>query len=425
MELTHMMGKIGPVLFILLVLTVNSASGSWTSFRGDYENSGSFLDDIGKISDLELEWEFKGDGAIQGAIVGNDEYLAFNTLNGSLYVLNMDGKLVYKRQVEGRLFNSPLLDENGHNIFIATGSGKVISYSLNDGKRVWNTTIGRGSSIQSSPKLKEDTLIVTSYDSNVYCLDPDTGLEIWNFTGCGGQIHTTPAFFEDNDRDLVIFGSCDGKLYALNRETGTEAWSFQAEYIPSSPSLRNGRVYFGSFDERLYCLNASDGMEIWNTTLGSSIFSSPSISDDHVSAASDDGKLHLLDPTNGDLLWSIEITDSSLETSPVLIKEHVLVTYSSGLAILSLKDGARVRGFELGDSSETSPSVIDGSILFGDSLGYVRALAISEDPGKETLDIGVEDDPDRDILVIFIGIIILLGIGSLLYVGYLRIRRDE
>ncbi len=420
-----MMGKIGPVLFILLVLTINSASGSWTSFRGDSKNSGSFPDDIGKMSDLEVDWEFKGDGAIQGAIIGNDEYLAFNTLNGSLYVLNMDGKLEYKRQVEGRLFNSPLMDENGNNVFIATGSGEVISYSMKDGLKVWNTTIGTGPSIHSSPKLKADTLIVTSYDSNVYCLDPDTGLEIWNFTGCGGQIHTTPAFYENDDQDLVLFGSCDGKLYALNRETGTEAWSFQAEYIPSSPSLRNGKVYFGSFDERLYCLDASDGKEIWNTTLGSSIFSSPSVTDDYICAASDDGKFHLLDPINGDLLWSIEITDSSLETSPVLLKEHVLVTYGSGLTILSLKDGSRVRGFELGDSSESSPSVIDENILFGDTLGYVRSLTISEDPGKETVDIGVEDDPDRDILVIFIGIIILLGIGSLLYVGYLRIRREE
>jgi outer membrane protein assembly factor BamB len=420
----HMEGKVFSAI-MTLVLLAGTASGTWNSFRGDDENTGSSMASFESTKDLKIEWEFKGDGPVRGAVVGIEDLLAFSTMNGSVYILNGDGEMSYKRQVKGKIFNSPMIDPENDTMLVATSDGEVLSYSLYEGIKKWNTTVGDGSSIHSCPKQKEDTVIITSYDSNIYCLDPATGEERWNFTGCGGQVHTTPAFFEDDDRDLVLFGSCDGKLYALHRSNGTEAWSFQAEYIPSSPAVYEDRVYFGSFDDNLYCLTANSGEVVWNTSLGSSIFSSPAVSEQYVCAASDDGLVHLLNAETGEIIWSERLTDSSLETSPLICPDLIAVTYDSGLGILSLEDGSVLRGFEVGDSSETSPSIVDNMILFGDSAGYARAISEIEDNGEEPLDMGEEDDPERDIVVIIVGIIVLIGFAVVLYLGYLRIRRNQ
>lgn len=419
-----MEGKLFSSILVVLLLG-GTASGTWTSFRGDEENTGSRTNSIGSPEDLKIRWEFKGDGPVQGAVVGMEDLLAFSTMNGSVYILNTEGEISYKRQVKGKIFNSPMIDPENNTLLTGTSEGEVLSYSLHDGILQWNTTVGDGSSIQSCPKLKEDTIIITSYDSNVYCLDPETGKEKWNFTGCGGQVHTTPAFYQGDGEDLVLFGSCDGKLYALHRSNGTEAWSFQAEYIPSSPAVYDGSVYFGSFDDNLYCLKASSGDKIWNRSLGSSVFSSPAVSEQYLCAASDDGIVHLLDRDSGEVEWSLRMTDSSLETSPVLGSDLAAVSFDSGLRVLSLEDGSVIRGFETGDSSETSPSFVGDMILFGDSAGYVRAIGEVKDNEKDPLDMGEEDDPERDIVVIIVGIIVLIGFAVVLYLGYLRIRRNQ
>jgi outer membrane protein assembly factor BamB len=409
------------LLFLLVsVLLPDIASAAWTSFRGDDMNSGSSEISISGSEDLGIDLEIKGDGSIQGAVIGTENLLAFNTLNGSLYITNSEGELIFKRQVAGELFNSPMLDMDRNSVVISTSEGEVLSYNIDNGSREWNISLGEGASIHSSPNIKDGRIIVTSYDSNVYCIDSGTGKVIWTFTGCGGQIHTTPSFLDG----FVYFGSCDGKLYALYLDNGSEAWSFQAEYIPSSPAVNKGRVFFGSFDERFYCLEAKSGDMIWNVSHGSSVFSSPAVSEDVVCFGTDDGYLHLHETVSGSELWSTMITDSSLETGPVLIKDHVIVTFKDGLLVVSMENGSIERGFELGDSSSCSPSVIGGKIFFGDSSGFVRSVEEIEGDHDNTYEIGVEDDPERDLIVMVIGIVIIISVGIFLYIGYLRIRTD-
>ena len=413
-------------VIVLLILISLPVSGDWTSFRGDERNSGtSDLDiwDVGSRS-LQVLWETRGDAAIQMAVVGNEDRVIFNTLNGSIYVLDTNtGAFVYKRQVSGPLYNSPVIF--GDVFIVATGSGEVISYLMENGVKLWNTTLGDGDQIRSSPKIKDGSVLISSYDSNVYSLNAENGELEWTFTGCGGQIHTTVTFYQGNDLDLVIFGSCDGNLYAIDRGSGALVWNFTAEYIPSSPVIVDDLVYFGSFDGSITCLDVLNGRSKWSTPLSSSIYSSASADGEVLCVGTDEGKFYLLDSVNGDIIWEVNISQGSIKTSPVLVKKHVLITSGNGLQILSRKNGSIVRGFEHGDSSDSSPSVIDGLIFFGDSNGYVRAIGIDEKETVDPLDIGIEDDPGRDLLTLIIGSFLIIGIGIILYIGYLKIRRSE
>lgn len=375
---------------------------------------------------LSMKWEFKADGPISGAVVGTDEMILFNTMNGSLYALERNsGELIFKRQVPGELYNSPFLDEERNRVVVATSKGEVISFSMDAGEKEWNTTVGDDSAIHSSPNGYGDAIVVTSYDSNLYVLDTESGEVLWSFKGCGSQIHTTPSFYFDGGITItVMFGACDGYLYSLDLVMGELYWNFSADYIPSSPAVHEDSVFFGSFDENFYSVDADDGELLWSTPLGGPIFSSPSVSGSYVAVSSDDGLLHLLDAGSGDVLWNVSV-ESSLSTSPVIMGDHVLLTYDDGLAIYSIMNGTRTGGFELGEASETSPSVISDMIFFGDNIGYVHAISAVVPEDTEPMDMGEEDDPVRDIIVILIGVVLISIVGIALYIGYVRIREDE
>ena len=63
----------------------------------------------------------------------------------------------------------------------------------------------------------------------------------------------------------VYFGSsADDKVYCLDANTGDELWSFFTEGpVRLAPTVQGGRVYFGSDDGRLYCLEARTGQLVW------------------------------------------------------------------------------------------------------------------------------------------------------------------
>jgi outer membrane protein assembly factor BamB len=103
-------------------------------------------------------------------------------------------------------------------------------------------------------------------EGKLYCLDIDTGTELWNFTTGAGDfgygVCTSPVVFYDK----ILFGAGDGKFYALDLN-GKKLWDFQtnntANGIYSSPAVGGNKVYFGSEDNFFYCLNVENGSLIW------------------------------------------------------------------------------------------------------------------------------------------------------------------
>ncbi|RLD60013.1 MAG: hypothetical protein DRI95_16190, partial [Bacteroidetes bacterium] len=72
--------------------------------------------------------------------------------------------------------------------------------------------------------------------------------------------------------DKVYFGSsANDKIYCLDANTGNEIWSyFTGGPVRLAPSYADGLLYTGSDDGVVYCLNAENGKLIWkiNTTEG-------------------------------------------------------------------------------------------------------------------------------------------------------------
>jgi outer membrane protein assembly factor BamB len=304
-------------------------------------------------------------------------------------------------------------------VYVCDNSGKVTSLYLENGTTKWQWRSGSEQAIQSSPLVVPGgNIYFGSDDAYLYSLYPN-GTLAWRFEGCLGWIYTSPSIF----LNLIYFGSCDGKMRAVSATDGTEQWNFTTRYIPSSPAVVDGRVYFGAYDKNIYSLDALNGEIVWNTTLGDDIYSSPSVSGDRVVVGSNDGLLYLLDRENGYIMWTLDLGPSPLETSPVISKDKIAVTYDQGLVIVGLHDGTIHARYLFGDARDVSPSISQDKVFFGDQQGFVHCL--------EKMDIVIPDDDDddddvhldlnrelsvrRDVVYFLIAFVIIAGVVFFIY----------
>jgi outer membrane protein assembly factor BamB len=180
--------------------------------------------------------------------------------------------------------------------------------------------------IRSSPALKDGKLYTGADDGNVYCLDANTGTLIWknklsdlimvNVELSPVAIRSSPTVVGDR----VYVGHVDNNVYCLDVQTGDEIWSFSTgSTVVSSPAVAAGKVYIGSGDRNIYCINADDGTPLWSYNCGENeavkargevreqVNGSPTIIEDLnmvVFFANANAVYYALDMDTGNLIWS-------------------------------------------------------------------------------------------------------------------------
>jgi outer membrane protein assembly factor BamB len=218
---------------------------------------------------------------------------------GYIYALNeTDGTLVWWKGPFGQGVTDNPLVHNGKLFFADAGlpytriNGTVWAFNEADGTLLWSYTTLNGN-IASSPAYSSGRIYIGSNDGYLYCLDEDTGAQVWNYSA--GQhpigltgVASSPAI--DEARGLVICASDQGYLFALDKNTGAEIWKVAfpggvqgatgnpAGFIPggSSPAITGDGVIFisgannsysGLGTEMLFAYNETDGTLLWNFTI--------------------------------------------------------------------------------------------------------------------------------------------------------------
>ncbi|MBN1539593.1 MAG: PQQ-like beta-propeller repeat protein [Candidatus Thermoplasmatota archaeon] len=396
---------------------------SWTSFRGNSMNQASSTVELGK---LELEWEFEADEAITTSVVAADGRGIFATSKGTVFCVDvMDGSEIWNISFGSPVYSTPSIDMDEETVCICDSSGKVTFLEIRTGEIIWEWSTASGQDIRSSP-LVADRIYFGSYDSYLYALNKN-GTLAWRFEGCLGWVHTSPSYYEG----LVFFGSCDGHMRALDAGTGEEAWNFSTAYIPSSPAVYDGKVLFGAYDSNFYCLNAHDGTLIWNTTMGDNVYSSPAVDGENIVVGCNDGLLYCLDIDDGLIIWKRDLGPSPLESSPLISGSKTAVNYDHGLVVMHISNGTLSERFLFGDAGETSPSVYDNMLFFGDEEGYVYCLQSSvsssdDEDERDDLDMGEEVNVGRDsVFLIIATIMVVFTLVFIFLRRYRRIRKEE
>ncbi|MBN1861031.1 MAG: PQQ-binding-like beta-propeller repeat protein [Candidatus Thermoplasmatota archaeon] len=310
-------------------------------------------------------------------------------------------------------FSSPAVVND--DLFIGTGERYGDrSNELSDMLQYYDTTLFMKDR-SFSDILKKDERPLSSEIGKLYRLNAKTGEILWAVEA-EGFVFSSPTVADG----LVYFVSTDsynysGRLYCLNTDTGTEVWSLPVMSGFATPTLYEGRLfvltinpddYFG----RLQCLNAADGNEIWNHTTGYidfSLYTAPAIADGKVFFTSIDVttgihcKISCLNLSTGQLLWDTKMSEMNFGyalSSPVIQdqKAYVISADTQGieefwcmLTCFDTENGSILWNYTMKQDSNnelcfSSPAVGYGNVYFalvGESWTYGKIVCLNGENG--------------------------------------------
>ncbi|MCK4733020.1 MAG: PQQ-like beta-propeller repeat protein, partial [Methanophagales archaeon] len=257
----------------------------------------------------------------------------------------------------------------------------------NTGEEIWNNTKVYGA---STAAIADGKLFVGTMEGNITCVDATNGAILWSKKieeEFWGGVRSSPLVFDDK---VYVLSPSDGMLHAFSF-AGTELWNFSTGgeiFCYASPSAYGSKIFFAgnnSGQHALYCLDLSTHVEVWNFTTETEIRGSPTI-------WSEEGMvffttkyiltkkygIYAVNITTGEKVWNV--THYSSWASPALSKGKIYVGGSGDdttLYCYNAEDGSLIwKNEEMGGAIDSSPVVADGKVYFGTNEvdGTVYAL---------------------------------------------------
>ena len=200
-------------------------------------------------------------------------------------------------------------------------TGELLWTFTEENTGLWGTAYAQGTPAYADGKVYLTTWVFIG--GHVYCVDADTGEEIWHQTlpldACGsptianGIVYVTTYNF---------YG--DGDIYALDTSTGAILWQHTIQGTDSTPAVAYGNVYVtggskGFSDIQTYCFDATTGTPIWETNVSDTIGGwtcSVAVADGKVFVGKPGGWFgyagtYALDAFTGGVIWSYPAGGSS------------------------------------------------------------------------------------------------------------------
>ncbi|HTE38854.1 MAG TPA: PQQ-binding-like beta-propeller repeat protein [Reyranella sp.] len=285
-----------------------------------------------------------------------------------------------------RILTTPPVVADGK-VFAKDAESTVSAYTADTGQRIWSVTL--------KPEKARDTnefggglawfggkLFVTTGFAEVFCLDANTGTEVWT-SMVSAPIRGAPLVF--GDRVFTI--SIDNKLHAMAAVDGSDLWNFSAlqevaGYIGGNSPAGSGDMIVAPFTSgELVGLRLDNGRPVWNESLVgprrearafgnlADIRGRPVIDRGTVLAMGTAGTLTAIDLRSGQRQWERNIGGN--QTPWVAGRFVFVVTGSADVAALE-RDTGKVKWVtplsQYQDESRRKPMIWGGPVLASDRL---------------------------------------------------------
>src|SRR6185295_341062 len=226
----------------------------------------------------------------------------------------------------------------GDRFFAGSGHGEVLAVEAASGKVLWRyATAGR---VRSSPTVSDGAVYVGSFDGHLYAFDAARGTLRWKFATQGVGIDSDQEGFDRRSvqsspavtADLVVVGCRDGFLYGVERATGKQRWTIdhQVSWVVGSPAIAGDRAIVGSSDGHfVHAVELSTGKELWRTRTESNALSSPAVAGDVVVLGEFYGNVLGLDVATGRELWRFP-TGDFVNSSPLVRQGRIYIGSGDG-----------------------------------------------------------------------------------------------
>jgi outer membrane protein assembly factor BamB len=327
-----------------------------------------------------------------------------------------DGSIVWRKQIDSgnQLFRkqnsaSPSAITDGKHVWIVTGNGKFACFTM-DGKEVWKRDIqadygrfGLNHGYASTPLMHGDRLYVqvlhgmtTDDPSYVFAVDKSTGKTIWKVDRPTDARHESPDNYATpqivnaaGKQQLVISGADYVTGHDLN--SGKELWRIGGFNPTNNPANRTiassliigGNVFTPSTRGRPFIAFRAGGTgditgksEIWKNNLGADV-PTPTTDGKYIYVVGDNGVLNCIEAETGNVVYQGQrIENGTYSSSPLLADGKLYCTSEDGTTTV-VKAGPQFEILavnKLDSHTLATPVAVDNQ-LFIRTFDYLYCIA--------------------------------------------------
>lgn len=328
--------------------------------------------------------------------------------------------------------SAPLL--TGDRIYRGCDAARMQAFSAETGGLLWEYeatgAAGSRKGIWSSPACHDGRLYFGAYNGTIYCLNAETGEEIWTHPDgewvgssplivarhnlvcigveyarpwaqgslgaydmhTGGKIwehqvsglqHGSPAYWHEGD--MVIWGSADHEMLGIEARTGAIIWRFptrrSVKYAPAIDETRR-LTAFASFDKSIYLLDVATGEKRGEWLTGEICYTTPLFVGNRLFCGSGDRHLYVIDVERMELIKRIPLR-ARIYASPRLVDGRVIVATNGGRVVEIDADTLEIKGtLQLPDAVTNAVAVSDDQrrIYVSTYMNHLYAFERLQDP---------------------------------------------
>ncbi len=226
------------------VLSVSSQNIQWrgTDRTGIYNETGLMKSWPEKGPEMLWHYDGLGEGHSSVAIDSDKIYLTgLSDGKGFIYVLNMDGKLLMKKEYGPEWtasYNGPrgTITVNDGKLYLISGVGDLYCLDKNTLHVVWKKNILKDYNasnikwgINEAPLIIGDKVIATpgGKQYNMIALNKNTGQLIWSSPGEGDlSAYCSPLYISDQQTPLIVTMTAN-HIIGIEAATGKKLWSHE------------------------------------------------------------------------------------------------------------------------------------------------------------------------------------------------------
>jgi outer membrane protein assembly factor BamB len=343
----------------------------WPLMRGDAQATGVAP---GKLPDrLNIVWRMRvPKSSFAATAIIADGVVFVGDLDGTLYALDLkDGLEKWRYQIEGSFHAAAAV--RAAIVFAPDGQGRLHALDAVTGRRRWVYETESGAEINSSPTFYKGNVLFGSQDATLYCLDIETGREVWTHA-IDDQIRSTPTIAGNR----TFLAGCDSKLHVVDLDTGKGVAAVDIrDQTGSTPAVLGDLVYFGTEGGSFFAIDWKKAEVVWTYRDEVHMLpyrSSAAVTREAIVFGGRDKFVRAVSPATGDPIWEFA-TRGRVDGSPIIAGQRVYIGSADGrFYVLDRASGALVWQVETGGRFSASPAAADGRIVIGNEDGVLYCL---------------------------------------------------
>lgn len=268
-------------------------------------------------------------------------------------------------------------------LLLGDDDGRLIAMRARDGEIKWQSPrSGNRGPIQTAPVVHNGRVYVASISGHVEAYKLEDGKEVWRYERTLGDGFA----IRGNSNVLVVgekiyVGFPDGYLACLSAESGEVLWSrslagdkSRFTDVDSTPILHAGTLYVSCFATGVYALDPKDGSTKWRFDLDNAGPVAVDPVSERVYAVSSTQGLFAID-NKGRKLWQQSLAKQGELMQPVIYGPYLLITAAvSGLYVADKETGELLQSFDPGQGATAPPLAVGSSVYLLSNAGAFFAL---------------------------------------------------